>query len=143
MNRIVKASEAEFWQVFGGFCPPGGFFHVRGSVQAGIDRRLSEAIDELLVPKLGSVQGPGTWAHEFGAYRDGIHSLLFAESSFDPDLVPSLQGLLAGEHEVYCILCQVFSPPAGAQQQRIGSIAIRSNRVLVSYPLVKHFNGRV
>jgi len=143
MNRIVKASEAEFWQAFGGFCPPGGFFHVRGSVQVQIDQHLTEAIDALLVPKLGSPQASASWAHEFGAYRDGIHSLLFSETSFDPDLVPSLQGLLVGEHEVYCILCQVFASLTGSQQQRIGSVAIRSTRLLVSYPLVKHLNGRI
>jgi len=95
------------------------------------------------VPRLGSPEGSESWAHEFGAYRDGIHSLLFSAAGFDPELVPSLQGLLAGDHEVYCILCQVFESLAGEKRQRIGSLAVRSTRLLVSYPLVKHLHGRI
>jgi hypothetical protein len=143
MNRTVKATEAEFWSAFGGFCPPGGFFHFRGEAQVAVGRRLVEAIDALLVPRLGASQESKTWRHELDAYREGIHSLLFTASSFDPDIVPLLQGLLVGEHEVFCILCQVLPSLESPSTARIGSVAIRSNRLLVSYPLVKFSNGRL
>ena len=142
MNRTVKVTEAEFWEAFSSFCPPGGFFHVRGSAQRDIDRRLLDAIDALLVPKIGP-SGSGEWRHELDTYRDGIHALVFSVSSFDPEFVPLLQALLVGEHEVYCILCQVVGTLGAADKSRVGSVAIRFNRLLVSYPLVKFFNGRI
>lgn len=141
MNRIVKVTEAEFWEAFSSFCPPGGFFHLQEGAQGDIDRRLLEAIDALLVPRLGTWQASNKWRHELGVYRDGIHSLLFSASSFDPQFVPLLERLLVGEHEVFCILCKVLPALGGPNDAHIGAIAIRTNRLLVSYPLVKYLNG--
>ena len=143
MNRTVKVTEAEFWQAFRGFCAPGGFFDAQGGAQRGISRRLFEAIDAVLTPRLGSWQESEKWRHQLDVYRDGIHSLVFSASSFDPEFVPLLQGLLVGEHEVFCILCQVLPSLGASSESRIGSVAIRSHRLLVSYPLVKHLNGQV
>jgi hypothetical protein len=143
MNRTVKATEAEFWDAFGGFCAPGGFFDVQGRAQREIDRRLVAAVDALLVARLGCARAGAKWRHQFDAYRDGIVSLLFAAPSFDPALVPSLQALLVGEHEHFCILCEVLPSLGAAEALRIGSVAIRANRLLVSYPLVKHLDGQV
>jgi len=143
MNRTVKATESEFWGAFSSFCPPGGYFDGPGSAQRDVDRRLGEAIEALLVAELGPSEASGTWRHELGAYRAGIHSLRFSAAGFDPGLVPALQRLLVGEHEVYCIVCQVFQSLSAPSEARIGSVAMRSNRLLVSYPLVEHSKGRL
>ena len=143
MNRTVKPSEAEFWDAFSSFCAPGGFFDGTGGVQREIDRRLGDAVDALLVPRLGGLQESDKWRRQSDAYRNGIHSLECSVASFDPEFVPLLQALLAGEHENYCILCQVLQSLGGSEASRIGSIAIRATRLLVSYPLVKHFSGQV
>jgi hypothetical protein len=143
MNRTVKATESEFWGAFSSFCPPGGYFDGPGSAQRDVDRRLGEAIEALLVAQLGPSETSGTWRHELGAYRAGIHSLRFSAAGFDPGLVPSLQALLVGEHDVYCIVCQVFQSLSAPSEARIGSVAMRSNRLLVSYPLVEHSKGRL
>jgi len=143
MNRTVKATEAEFWGAFSSFCPPGGFFDVQGNAQRAIERRLVEAIDALLVPRIGEWQASETWRRELDVYRAGIHSLVFSAASFDPEFVPLLQRLLVGEHEHFCILCQVLPSLGAPSESRIGSVAMRSNRLLVSYPLVKYLNGQV
>jgi hypothetical protein len=143
MNRIVKASEAEFWEAFSSFCPPGSFFFGNDIPHKDIERRLVEAIDALMVPRLGTWQASGKWRHEAGVYRDGIRSLVFSAENFDPDLVPALQRLLVGEHDVFCILCKIVPSLDGPSEARIGSIAIRSNRLLLSYPLVKYLHGRI
>ena len=143
MNRTVKVTEAQFWEAFSSFCPPGGFFDGQGAAQRDINLRLAEAIDALLVPKLGRWQESEKWRHQLDVYRDGIHSLEFSGASFDPEFVPLLQRLLVGEHEIFCILCQVLPSLGGSRESRIGSVAIRSNRLLVSYPLVKYLKGQV
>ena len=143
MNRFVKATEAEFWEAFSSFCPPGGFFDIQDEAQCEIDRRLVEAIDAVLVPRLGRWQESKQWQRQSDVYRAGIHSLVFSAASFDSDFVPSLQRLLVGEHEIFCILCQVLPSLGGPSESRIGSVAIRSNRLLVSYPLVKYLRGQV
>jgi hypothetical protein len=143
MNRIVKATEAEFWEAFSSFCPPGGFFDVHDDAQGDIDLRLVEAIDALLVPRLGRWQESDKWQRQPDVYRAGIHSLVFSAASFDSEFVPSLQQLLVGEHEIFCILCQVLPSLGGSSESRIGSVAIRSSRLLVSYPLVKYLGGQV
>ena len=143
MNRTVKATEAEFWATFTSFCPPGGFFDVQGRAHRAIEGRLVEAIDALLVPRLGEWQASETWQHELDVYRAGIQSLVFSAAGFDPEFVPLLQGLLVGEHEHFCILCQVLPSLGAPRGARIGSVAMRSNRLLVSYPLVKYLNGQV
>jgi len=143
MNRTVKATDAEFWEAFGGFCAPGGFFDVQGAAQREIDRRLVAAVDALLVPRLGAWQGSEKWRHQFDVYRDGIRSLEFGIQSFEPECVPELQSLLVGEHEHFCILCEVFTALVGSSKTRVGSVAIRASRLLVSYPLVKRLNGQI
>ena len=143
MNRTVKATEDEFWQAFSSFCAPGGFFDGQGAAQREIDRRLLEAIDALLVPRLGTGEESAKWQHQPDVYRDGIHALKFCGESFDPEFVPALQRLLVGEHDVFCILCQVYPSLGGASEARIGCVAIRSDRLLLSYPLVKYLNGRI
>jgi len=143
MNRTVKATEAAFWEAFSSFCPPGGYFEARGGAQRELDGRFIDAIDSLLVPKLGRSQESRQWRHEMDVYRSGVHSLIFTAQSFDPEFVTLLQSLLVGEHENYCIVCQVLPAIDRPTASRIGSVAIRENRLLLSYPLVAHLNGRL
>jgi hypothetical protein len=143
MARIVKRTEEEFWDALSAFCAPRSTFDAQGDAHGDIDLRLVEGIDAVIAPTLGSWEKSEDWWHQLDFYGDGIRSLVFSARSFSPEFIPSLQRLLAGEHEQFCILCQVVQSPMGPDEGRIGSIAIRAHDTLVSYALVEYLNGQV
>ena len=97
-----------------------------------IDLRLIDKIEDLLHPIIGDWEDSDTWYHKMDYYGDGIRSLMFNWSVFDADFVPKLQALLVGEHDPFCILCQIFEDIGADEPDRFGTIAIFSNRLVIS-----------
>jgi hypothetical protein len=141
--RIVKMTDAEFWEALDGFTSPRQVFDAQGQAHADIDFRLVELIDGVVAPAIGDWERSQRWWHQMDFYGDGIRSLIFAAADFQPGFVPALQRLLVGEHADFCILCQVMPSLDARNGSRIGSIAIRSNGLLISYPLVEFLRGQV
>jgi len=135
-NNLV-VSEDEFWTLLDSECADYAIFDAQGDEHSEIDMRLVEKIDALLEPHIGDWEESDDWYHKLDYYGDGVRSLLFNKTVFQPDFIDSLQCLLTGEHEPFCILCQVFEDFSGDDDSRIGSVAIFSDRLMVSRPLAK------
>ena len=143
VKRVVAATEAEFWTSLESFCSPRSVFDAQGSDHADIDLRLVESIEAFLVPTLGPWEQSDRWWHQMDFYGDGIRSLSFSAADFSPHFVPALQQCLIGEHRDFTILCQISHSLTGPEDSKIGSLAIRSDGLLVSYPLADFLRGQV
>lgn len=84
---------------------PRSVFEAQGGAHGDIDLRLVQLIEDLLVPVLGPWEQSDHWFHQMDYYGDGVRSLTFRRSAFPFALIQSLQSLLCGEHERFCILC--------------------------------------
>ncbi len=142
-SRVVAATEPAFWNAFESFCAPRSIFDAQGGRHGEIDLRLVESIESFLIPVLGEWEASDDWWHQLDCYGDGIRSLSFSADSFSPAYVPAFQRMLVGEHEPFCILCQIHRSLAGIDDTKIGALAIRSDRLLVSYPLAEFFSGQI
>lgn len=142
MTRIVTKTEEEFWKKLKDFTAPHSVFDAQGEDHGDIDLRLVEKIDGYLVPKIGQWEQSDRWFHNIDFYGDGIRSLELCAQSFSPPYLQDFQGMLIGEHSDFTILCKILTDFSDASS-RIGSIAVRGDQILVSYPLVAHFNGEV
>ena len=142
MIRVVTKTEAAFWDKLEGFTPPRSVFDAQGEDHADIDLRLVEKIDGYLVPKLGQWEQSDLWFHNIDYYGDGIRSLDLSAQSFSPSYVQAFRDMLVGEHLDFTILCKIYSEFCDADA-RIGSIAVRTSQILVSYPLVTYFDGQI
>jgi hypothetical protein len=142
MNRIVTKTEADFWQQFGAFLVPSDVFDAQGDEHCNIDFRLVEKIEDYLIPIIGNWEQSDRWFHNLDFYGDGIRSLEFAVESFSPRYIPDLQLMLVDEHSDFTILCKVHTSFAESGTI-IGTVAVRSNQIMVAYPLVKHLNGQI
>ena len=142
MIRTVTKTEEEFWQQLEGFTSSRSVFDAQGEEHSNIDFRLAEKIDDYLSPNLGKWEQSDIWFHNIDFYGDGIRSLEFVADSFSPAYLRDFQAMLAGEHSEFAILCKVLTNFSDTGT-RIGSIAIRSDRILVSYPLAAYFSGLI
>jgi hypothetical protein len=142
MIRTVTKTEEEFWKHLEGFTPSRSVFEAQGEEHGDIDFRLVEKIEAYLLPKIGPWEQTDRWFHNMDYYGDGIRSLEFAADCFSPDYLPDFQGMLTGEHAEFTILCKVTSD-LGESGAEIGSLAIRADNILISYPLVAYFNGKL
>ncbi len=142
MIRIVATTEEAFWQKLDGFIAPRSVFEAQGDRHGDIDMRLVERIDAFLVPKIGNCDQSDRWCHNIDYYGDGIRSLEFAAGCFSPVFVQDFQHMLVGEHADFTVLCKVHTD-IFAEDSRIGSIAVRSDRMLVAYLLVACLNGQL
>ncbi len=143
VRRVVTLTEPMFWSSLESFCAPRSVFDAQGDDHADIDLRLVDSIESFLVPTLGQWEQSDRWWHQLDFYGDGIRSLSFAATSFSPSFVPAFQQFLFGEHEHFCILCQVSQSLGGTEDTKIGSLAVRADSLLVSYPLAEFFRGQV
>lgn len=143
VRRVVAATEPAFWSAFESFCAPRSNFDAQGSRHAEIDLRLVESIESFLIPLLGQWEQSDRWWHQLDHYGDGVRSLSFSADSFSPAYVPAFQRLLVEEHESFCILCQISRSLEGVDDTKIGSLAIRSDRLLISYSLAEFFGGQI
>jgi hypothetical protein len=143
VNRVVAATEPAFRNAFESFCAPRSVFDAQGSRHAEIDLRLVESIESFLIPSLGQWEQSDCWWHQLDCYGDGVRSLSFSADSFYPAYVPVFQRLLVGEHASFCILCQIHRSLTGVDDTKIGSLAIRSDRLLISYSLAEFFSGQI
>ena len=142
MNRIVAKTEDEFWKRLENFTPARSVFEAQDDQHGDIDFRLVEKIDAYLFPRIGEWERSDRWFHNIDFYGDGIRLLEFTVDCFSPDYIHDFRSMLTGEHSEFTILCKVsmnFDDP----ESRIGSIAIRQDRILVSYPLTVYFSGRI
>ncbi len=143
VRRVVAATEPAFWNAFESFCAPRPVFDAQGSGHAEIDLRLVYSIESFLTPMLGPWEQSDRWWHQLDCYGDGVRSLSFSADVFSPAYVPAFQRLLVGEHESFCILCQIHQSLAGREDTKIGSLAIRSGRLLISCSLDEFFSGQI
>ena len=134
-NFVV--SEDEFWARLDDECTDAAVFDAQGDEHSEIDMRLVDKIDAYLQPQIGDWEDSDDWYHKLDYYGDGIRSLLFNKAVFEPEFIAALQRLLTGEHEPFGILCQVFEDISSDDDNRIGSIAIFSDRIMVSQPLAR------
>lgn len=107
----------------------------QGEEHEDIDMRLVEKIDSYLEPIIGDWESSKFWWHQLMVDGHGIRSLLFTESIFDPKFIDELQRFLTGEHEPFCILCQIFESLGDDGDDRLGTIIIFSNEIVISKPL--------
>ena len=142
MIRTVTKTEAAFWERLGSFIPSRSVFDAHGEDHGDIDLRLVEKLDGYLVPKIGQWEESEVWFHNIDYYGDGIRSLDLSAHSFSPSYLQDFQDMLVGEHSDFTIICKICTDfsDAGA---RIGSLAVRSSEILVSYPLAAYFGGRL
>lgn len=143
VRRVVSPTESAFWSTLESFCAPRSVFEAQGDDHADIDLRLVDSIESLLVPTLGQWEQSDRWWHQLDFYGDGIRSLSFSAEYFSPVFVPAFQQLLVGEHEHFCILCRVSQSLAGQEDAKIGSLAVRADSLLISYPLAEFFRGQL
>ena len=109
----------------------------QGDEHEDIDMRLVDKIDDYLEPILGDWESSEIWWHNLTVDGHGIRSLLFAEAAFDPKYIGAFQDLLTGEHQPFCILCQVFESLGSDEGVRVGSVIILSDEIVISKPLAK------
>ena len=134
--RIV-VSESHFWSRLESECTDETVFDAQGEEHSEIDMRLVDKIEEFLEPKIGDWESSDDWYHNLDYYGDGIRSLIFNRSVFNPGFIEPLQALLIGEHEPFCILCQIFEEMGSDDDTRIGSIAIFNDRLMLSRPIAR------
>ena len=133
-GRIV-VSEPNFWARLGSECTDEAVFDAQGDEHSKIDSRLVEKIGSVLHPVIGDWEDSDGWYHNLDYHGDGIRSLIFNWSVFRADFIEQLQALLIGEHEPFCILCQVYEDMGSGEDTRIGSVAIFSDRLMLSRPI--------
>ncbi len=130
-------SERDFRRMLDRDNPNQAVIEAQGDDHEDIDMRLVEKIDAYLAPILGDWESSEVWWHNLAVHGHGIRSLLFSESAFDPGFIDTLQGFLTGEHEPFCILCQVFESLGDDDENRVGSIAIFHDHITLSRPLAR------
>jgi hypothetical protein len=135
-GRIV-VSEPDFWTRLESECTDEAVFDAQGDAHSEIDMRLVEKIGGVLHPQIGDWESSNDWYHNLDYHGDGIRSLVFNWSVFHADFIEQLQALLVGEHEPFCVLCQVYEDMASDDDTRIGSVAIFKDRLMVSRPIAK------
>lgn len=131
-DGVLIVSESEFWDRLESESTDRDFFDAQGDEHSEIDMRLVEKIEGYLVPIIGRWENPSNWFHQMDFYGDGIRSLSFTWSFFKKEFIDELQGFLVGEHEPFCILCQFHEDINSLEDTKIGSLAIFSNRLMVS-----------
>lgn len=136
-DRMV-VSESKFWSRLENECTDEAIFDAQGDKHSEIDMRLVDKIGGVLHPRIGDWESSEDWYHNLDYHGDGIRSLIFNRSVFSADFIDPLQALLVGEHEPFCILCQVFEDMKSDDDTRIGSVAIFSDRLLVSRPIAEY-----
>ena len=142
MTRDVAKNEKTFWKRFETFTAPTSVFDAQGDDHGDIDLRLVEKIEDYLVPKIGNWEKSDRWYHNIDFYGDGVRSLELSVDCFCPSYIQAFQSMLVGEHSDFTILCKVMTG-FGESGERVGSVAVRSDRILVSYPLAQHFVGQI
>ena len=135
-GRIV-VGETKFWARLKSECADEAVFDAQGDEHSEIDMRLVEKIGSVLHPQIGDWESSDDWYHNLDYHGDGIRSLTFNWSVFSADFIEQLQSLLVGEHEPFCILCQIFEDIGSDDDTRIGSIAIFKDRLVVSRQIAK------
>lgn len=133
----VVDTDDEFWRKIERFCAPRSVFDEQGDAHADIDLRLVERIEAYLRPILGGWEESERWWHQMDFYGDGIRSLMFRRVDFEPRFVVGLHELLSGEHHMFCIVCQIHELFKGEADTKVGSIAIRSEGIMVTRPVAK------
>ena len=133
----IAVSETEFWARLESDCTDRSVFDAQGDEHSEIDMRLVDKIDALLHPQIGDWESSDDWYHKLDFYGDGIRSLLFNWAVFKPDFIEALQDLLSGEHEPFCVLCQIYEDIGSDDDSKIGSIAIFRNQIMISRPIAK------
>jgi hypothetical protein len=134
--ELVPTDKA-FWQKLSKFRTPDSVFEAQGDEHGDIDMRLVESIESYLEPFLGQWEGSDTWWHQMDYYGDGIRSLMFQASAFQPRFVPALHALLKGEHAELGIVCQLHESLTQDGDSKIGSIAICADKLMVNRALAQ------
>jgi hypothetical protein len=135
----VMPNQAKFWKALDGFCAPESVIDAQGEAHGDIDLRLVQKLEACLVPMLGQWEGSDRWYHNLDVHGDGIRSLLFQQAIFDPRFIVVLRDLLAGEHADFCILCQIYDELESGDGKRLGSVAIRKDKIMVDRALVEEW----
>ena len=136
-SRTRVLSERSLWRFLEEDDRNRAAIDAQGDAHEDIDMRLVEKIDSYLAPILGDWESSENWWHNLTVDGHGIRSLLFAESAFDPQFIDQFQRFLDGEHEPFCILCQIFENLRDDGDSRIGSIIVLNDEVVISKPVAK------
>ncbi len=128
----VVPTDGVFWKMLPGFRTPDAVFEAQGNEHGEIDLRLVERIESYLEPRLGQWEGSDTWWHQMDYYGDGIRSLMFKASAFQPRFVPALHAFLTGEHAQFCIVCQLYESLTQDGGSKLGSIGICAGKLMVN-----------
>lgn len=131
-NGMLIVSETEFWDRLESECTDRKTFDSQGAEHGDIDMRLVEKIENYLVPIIGRRENTSNWFHQMDCYGDGIRSLSFSLNFFRKDFIDHLQNFLVGEHEPFCILCQLHEDLGSERDTKVGSLAIFPNKLMVS-----------
>jgi hypothetical protein len=136
----IAAHDTDFFLRLEKLQTPRSVFESQGEMHGEIDLRLVQMIEGILVPILGRWEQSTHWFHQIDFYGDGVRSLTFSRSAFPYEQVNSLQQLLRGEHEPFCILC-IATDKLGGTANRAGVehdddyLAIFSGRMLATKTL--------
>ena len=130
-------SERRLWQFLDEDKRNEDAIEAQGDDHERIDLRLVDKIESYLTPILGDWESSEIWWHDLTVDGNGIRSLLFTEAAFDPKFIDELQRFLTGEHEAFCILCQIFESLGGKDDTRIGTIIVFSDEIVVSKPVAR------
>jgi hypothetical protein len=133
----VVATDKDFWKKISRFCAPVSVFDAQGDDHGNIDLRLVRHIESYLIPVLGAWERSDIWWHQMDVYGDGVRSLIFRTSAFKPRFVVDLHSLLKGEHADFCIVCQIHDSIRGDEDTKLGSIAIRAEKIMACRPVIK------
>jgi hypothetical protein len=131
----VVATDKDFWRQLPDFRTSDSVFDAQGEAHADLDLRLVERIESYLSPVLGQWEGSDSWWHQMDYYGDGIRSLMFRTSAFQPHFVVALHGFLKEEHAEFCIVCQLHESITGDEDTKLGSIAICADKIMVTRPV--------
>jgi hypothetical protein len=133
--RIQRvSSEDEYWSVVDRLKGSFEFFQDQGNAHGEIDGSLQEAMEEILVPLVGSWERSNVWFHSQDFYGDGVRSLTFRVGDFPWQTVVTLQKLLVNESARFCISLH-FSDTLDLNGRWVGSMGILEH-VVVATPYV-------
>jgi hypothetical protein len=140
---VIVESEEDFWAALGERVHQ---FDVdtptEGEAHEQIDGRLVARIDEVIRPVLGPHgYREELWFENLDFYGDGVRQLSFAWKDFPPYLMPQLQVLLAGEHELFCILCK-FHTERMEKGELVGLLALFKSESVITRPLFDALRSR-
>ena len=127
----VAVSEDEYWAEVDDLKGSCEFFEEQEDAHGQIDGDLQDAIEAILVPRVGPWERSDVWFHNQDFYGNGVRSLAFRAGDFPWATVVSLQRLLTGDAALFCISVHILDT-LQAEGKLVGSIAILQDEVVAT-----------